>query len=191
MYEAAFTAFPALETPRLTLRRFEERDAALALAFYGSPETLRYIPREHIESEEAARAHALKFRGMYDERSALWWVIETRDPVEAIGFGGLFMLDHTADSAEVGYGFLEAHWGQGYASEAVGAIIEYGFGPLGAHRIAGRVDPENPASARVLTKLGFQLEGRHREDAFARGRHWDSCTYARLATDPPLPKRQD
>ncbi len=78
-------------------------------------------------------------------------------------------------------------WGRGYASEITRLLCGLGFGTLGLHRLAARVDPANTASARVLTKAGFQLEGRIRHDLYLRGTWRDALQYSLLEDEwtPP------
>ncbi|HKH44366.1 MAG TPA: GNAT family protein [Thermoanaerobaculia bacterium] len=67
-----------------------------------------------------------------------------------------------------------------WASEVVGALLAFGFGEMGAHRIYGQVDPENEGSSRVLTRAGFRLEGHLRKDVLKGGEWRDSLVYALL-----------
>ena len=65
---------------------------------------------------------------------------------------------------EIGYWIGKDYWNCGYATEAVGAMLAYGFGPLGLNRIFGRSFPDNPASSRVMEKAGMVYEGRLRQE---------------------------
>ena len=82
---------------------------------------------------------------------------------------------------ELGYWIGADHWGQGYATEAALAVLSFAFDTLVLHRIQARHFTRNPASGRVLQKLGMQLEGIHR-DAFKRWNVFeDVAVYAMLA----------
>ena len=85
--------------------------------------------------------------------------------------------------ADLGYELDPAFWGRGYATEAVRALIDFGFGELNLHRIWAYCLDENQPSWRVLERLGFRLEGRLRENEFMRGRWWDSRVYGLLAAE--------
>jgi len=81
-------------------------------------------------------------------------------------------------------------WGQGYATEAGRAILDFGFGSLGMHRMIADCDPANRASARVAERLGMRREAHHVENFLHRGVWCDSLIYALLdrewrATSPP------
>lgn len=81
---------------------------------------------------------------------------------------------------EIGYWLAEQHWGRGIVTEAAGLIVQFGFEQLGAHRIQAYVFDWNPASARVLEKNGFELEGRLRGAVHKDGRTGDCLAYGRL-----------
>lgn len=85
-----------------------------------------------------------------------------------------------ARQADIGYELDPQYWGQGYATEAARAILNFGFERLAVHRIWAHCLAENTASAHVLDKLGLQLEGRLREDEYFKGRWWDTLVYAIL-----------
>ena len=178
--ESAFLKFPKMVTPRLVLGPFESRDAPDVFGFFGSEAWLRYVPRETLDVPEQA---VEKVRGMskaFEERSAIWWTFRAQKTGEFVGYGGLFDINREDHNAEIGYGFNPQCWGQGYASEAVRPIVDFGFENLGLHRIFGLIDPDNVASVKVLEKLGFDREGMLKESAFARERYWDQCLFARV-----------
>lgn len=81
-------------------------------------------------------------------------------------------------SAEIGYWVAEAHHGQGSATEAAQVVTAYGLDELGLVRIFARVFEWNPASIRVLEKVGFQLEGRHRRAVTIDDQTTDQVMYA-------------
>lgn len=73
-------------------------------------------------------------------------------------------------------------WGQGYACEAVGRLVDFGFGTLALNRIEADIDPRNAASARLLERLGFRFEGRLAERWIVAGEVTDSAIYGLLAS---------
>jgi RimJ/RimL family protein N-acetyltransferase len=86
---------------------------------------------------------------------------------------------------EIGYFFRPDAWGRGIATETVRALLDFGFRSIHAHRIYALVDPDNTASGRLLTRIGFRLEGHLRKDALVRGEWRDSLVYALLADEWP------
>jgi RimJ/RimL family protein N-acetyltransferase len=81
---------------------------------------------------------------------------------------------------EMGYALARAHWGGGYVSEALRALLNFGFTALDLNRIEADVDPRNGASARVLEKLGFQKEGFMPERWIVQGEPADTVYYGLL-----------
>lgn len=88
-------------------------------------------------------------------------------------------------SAEMGFGLDARHQGQGFMSEAVRAVCDYAFGPLGLHRIQANHLPENHRSASVLRRVGFSVEGLARELVLIEDRWRDHVLTALLAPRPP------
>jgi RimJ/RimL family protein N-acetyltransferase len=84
---------------------------------------------------------------------------------------------------EVGYVIDPAFAGRGYAGEGAAMIVELAFSGLGAHRVSGRLDARNEASARVLEKLGMRREASFLENEFVKGEWTDELVYAILAPE--------
>ena len=84
---------------------------------------------------------------------------------------------------EIGYVLHPDHQGNGYATEAAAVMLRLGFEELGLHRIVGRLDARNAASARVLERLGMRLEAHLRENEFVKGEWVSELIYAVLASE--------
>jgi ribosomal-protein-alanine N-acetyltransferase len=98
---------------------------------------------------------------------------------EAIGAIGLMLQSGvSAKSAEIGYWLGEPFWGQGIATAALRAMVEFGFIHFDIVRIYAEVFEWNPASMRVLEKAGFRCEGRLRKSVFKDGHLIDKVIYA-------------
>lgn len=85
----------------------------------------------------------------------------------------------------MGYELNPDHWGRGYATEATRALVTLGFTTLGLHRIWSSCIADNVASARVLTNVGMQLEGRLHENEYFKGRYWDTLIFGLLVGEWP------
>lgn len=90
-----------------------------------------------------------------------------------IGSIRIGVLSEENREADLGYGIDPAYWGRGYATEAVGALIDFGFLDLKLHRIVARCDQDNVASRRVMERLGMTREGLLRESRYLGGA-WSS-----------------
>lgn len=105
---------------------------------------------------------------------------------EAAGGVGLEPLgDVFRHTAEIGYWLAEAHWGRGIVTEALRLTTAYAFDAFAYERLEAGVFEWNPASARVLEKAGYVLEGRHRRAVVKDGRMGDILIYARLRAQGP------
>src|SRR5262249_10599790 len=97
-----------------------------------------------------------------------------------IGNCGVRVNDPGLREGNIGYELDSRHWGRGYATEAAGEIVRFGFEELNLHRIRAWCVEENTASGRVLEKVGMRQEGCLREKAFYKDRWWDHRLYAVL-----------
>jgi len=108
-------------------------------------------------------------------------VLDGEGLFEAIGGIGCRLLDDVnCKTAEIGYWLGEPFWGRGIAAAALKQTTEYTFQIFAVERLQATVFEWNPASARVLEKTGYKLEGRLRRSIFKDGRLADSLLYARI-----------
>jgi len=166
------TTKPTLETARLKLRPYRNADIPELLPLIGTREvaatTLR-IP--HPYTEQDARG----FFAMAEEPGKLWLAITLRADGRQIGGIGL-RIDEQHQHAELGYWLGVPYWGQGYATEAAREMLRCGFEDLGMHRIFASHFKHNPASGRILQKVGMKYEGCQREHL----RKWDQFVDSEL-----------
>src|SRR5438128_1534770 len=102
---------------------------------------------------------------------------------EVVGHCMLVWHSQEHEQGEVGYVFNPAFQGRGLATEAVGALLRLGFDGLGQHRITGRLDARNVASARVLERAGLRREAHLVENEFVKGEWTDEVIYAMLRSE--------
>jgi RimJ/RimL family protein N-acetyltransferase len=147
-----------LETDRLVLRRMSVDDAEFELRLLNEPSFLRFIGDRGVRTLEDARAYILKGPvDMYDRLGFGLYLAELKEEGVPIGICGLVKRDFLAD-VDIGFAFLPEFWGQGYASEAASAVMEYAKGALGLKRIVAITNPENHSSIRLLEKLGLKFD---------------------------------
>ena len=173
-----------LRTPRLRLREFVEEDWAGMLAYQSDPRYLRFY--QWTERTEAdVRAFVGLFLSWQAEAPRLKFqlAITLKERGCLIGNSGLRLARAGARQGELGYELSPAYWGQGYATEAAGAMMGFGFEALGLHRICAYTVAENLASQRVMEKLKMHREGRMRENRWFKGRWWDTLVYGILADE--------
>jgi RimJ/RimL family protein N-acetyltransferase len=99
--------------------------------------------------------------------------------------GDCVLFWHSEEHAqgEIGYVLNPAHHGRGLATEAATALLRLGFEGLGMHRITGRLDARNTASARVLERIGMRREAHLVENEFVKGEWTDELIYAMLRAE--------
>ncbi|MCX4747454.1 GNAT family N-acetyltransferase [Kitasatospora sp. NBC_01287] len=184
---------PVLLTgPRLTIREFHHvpRDIDALHAIFGDPETARFLPFEPRDREDCADQVALYLEEAENHPRTVYRlaVTLTEEGEDAVPLGNAVLGVEGVESqraAFIGYALRRDAWGRGYATEIARLLCDFGFGTLDLHRLAARLDPQNLASARVLRKLGFQLEGRLRHDLHLRGAWHDALQYSLLADEWP------
>jgi len=146
-----------LATERLTLRRLERRDAAVISAYRSDPEVARYQSWQAPYPVQSAEALVHEMEGRRLDQPGWTQIgIELRATGQLVG--DVAFENRDASEAAVGYSLASAHWGHGYATEAVGAVVAHGLDALGFEVIVAEVVPENTASIAVLTRLGFTRE---------------------------------
>jgi ribosomal-protein-alanine N-acetyltransferase len=171
-----------IEGERIYLRDFVADDLDASMAVVGDPEVTVFLSFDTKSREEqAALLAAVIQRAREVPRTEYYLAVVLRGSDELVGFARLGLGGHRG--AKLGYAIRHADWGRGLATEAAETLVSYGFHQLGLHRITAACGPDNPASVRVVEKLGFSLEGRLREHVFTNGAWRDSLLYSLLVTD--------
>ena len=152
-------AFPNLETDRLLLRPLASNDLEFVLRHFSDPEVNRYLfDDDPVTTREAAQA-ILDFYVPPAGKPYNRWVITQKADARAIGTCGYHKWQKRHHCAEIGYDLAKASWRQGYMTEALRAILQYGFTRMDLNRVEAMVYPENEASMRMLERLGFRKDG--------------------------------
>ncbi len=171
---------PTLTTERLVLRPFVLADAPAV---------------QRLAGEREIAANTLLIQHPYPEGAAEEWIkghdeqspnhifaITLRSGVEAMGAIGLHVeLKH--ERAEIGYWLGVPYWGHGYTTEAARAVVSYAFASGGINRVFACHFTRNPASGRVLLKIGMQHEGTMRQHIVKWGEHVDVDYYGIVRED--------
>jgi ribosomal-protein-alanine N-acetyltransferase len=173
---------PVLNTARLVLRPFTPEDASLLSRLAGKhrvADTTASIP--HPYSPEQALADIQKFNHEFQSGVGAYFAIALRESPQAlIGCVLLKLIDRRNEQAELGYWIAEEETGKGYATEAARALLDYGFKVLDLNRISACHMTRNPASGRVLSRLGMHQEGHLRQAAKKWGVFEDLLVWAIL-----------
>jgi [ribosomal protein S5]-alanine N-acetyltransferase len=178
--------FPTLTTDRLLLRQPNAEDAADVLVFRGDPEVQRFNSEPHTNRAQSVELIE-ELRREYEEGTGVVWAVAVVATGRVVGFFGFSAWDRYHRRAEVGYDLARDHWGKGVAREALTAALNYGFGPMGLHRIEAMTIADNHASTRLLDGLGFVREGTRRACSWEEdGTFHDSAIYGLLNYEWPV-----
>lgn len=175
-----FHPFQNIETDRLLLRRLDENDAEEVLGLRGNPETMKYIPRPLAKSKEEALEHIAMIEEKIVNNTGINWGITIKGNPKIIGIIGHYKIAPQNHRAEIGYMSFPEFNGKGYMSEAIKAVVAYGFEQMDLHSIEAIIDPENSASERVLQKNGFVKEAHILENELWEGKYLDTVIYSLL-----------
>lgn len=176
--KAFFTPFPVLPTPRLILRALQPSDLNDLYEYASDPQIDQYVPWEHYRNIEEARENLNDFLEEYEKDGLGAWGIEHRADRKLIGIINTSIPHRIHRRVEVGYTIARAYWGQGYATEALQALIQFGFEKMDLLRIEAIILPQNKSSAKVLLKAGMQFEGLLHHYQVWRGQPRDIEMYA-------------
>lgn len=171
-----------LETERLVLREFEDGDAAACNVYESDPIAVRYQSYGLMTLDESL-ANIRKVREetqASDPRTIFELAVVVRDSQLLVGKCGLAVRRPAHRAGEIWYAIRRDRWGQGYAVEAMTALIDHGFRELGLHRIYADSDPRNAPSLRVAEKLGMRREGVLRDQWYLKDEWCDSVIFAVL-----------
>jgi ribosomal-protein-alanine N-acetyltransferase len=176
----------SLPTERLLLRDFAAEDAPAVHEYGSDPRVVEYLPWGPNTEEQTREFIARQITAQRQEpRLGYDLAVTLKAGGRLIGGCGLHVTAGKGGSGWIGYCLARRFWGEGYATEAARALVGFGFGNLGLHRIFATCDVRNVASAHVLEKVGMEREGRLREDRYARGQWRDSYVYGILEREWP------
>jgi [ribosomal protein S5]-alanine N-acetyltransferase len=165
-FSACFGEFPQLTTPRLRLRAPEPGDAGAVLRVMGDPRVVRYFGQLPITTLGEAEARIVGQTQAFAASQGIRWAIADPETNAWLGSAGFWRLLPQHHRAEIGYELAAEHWGHGLMTEALHAIVGFGFAHMHLHSIEANIHPHNIGSRRVLEKLGFVQEGHFIENYF-------------------------
>ena len=184
--DGVFVKLPVIDTPRLRLRPMTMADAADVFEYSRDPKVAEHVlwdPHRNIGDSKAYLRYILR---QYRSNEPSSFGIEFKRNGRLIGTIGFIWWNQQFRTAEVGYSINRAYWNQGLTTEALKAVIHFGFEEMRLFRVEAQHEIDNPASGAVMTKAGMRKEGVLRGRIYNKGRHADVCLYAILRGDPRL-----
>ena len=147
------------KTDRLMLRHITPLDADFYSHLVNEPAWIANIGDRQVKSlRDAQQQITGKLMASYAQHGFGLYLVALNDTGEAVGICGLVKRD-SLQHPDIGFAFLQAHWGQGYAFEAARAVLNHAFGKLDLSRVLGITTATNMRSARLLIKLGLRAQG--------------------------------
>ncbi|GAB4059501.1 GNAT family N-acetyltransferase [Catellatospora paridis] len=173
-----------IRTPRLTLRPVTLNDLDDVYAYQSRPDVVRWMLGTGPRTREQSRSSVTAMAGE-DALRAVGDCLTLAATTDAgvIGTVELVWRSEEDRTAELGYVFHPDHGGRGLATEAATALLDWGFGEFGLHRVFARCHGRNEASARLMSRLGMRQEA-HNVESYLFGGEWaDQLVFAVLARE--------
>jgi RimJ/RimL family protein N-acetyltransferase len=156
-------------------------------AMRSDAEVVRYLYGEVLSPEETRNLLAQKVASPAWTREGDWLTVAAVERASGVTVGDVSLrwVGERDRTAEIGFIFDPRHQGKGFATEAARALLDWAFGPAGLHRVIGRTEARNTASARVLEKLGMRLEAHFVENEWVKNEWQSELLYAVLDREWP------
>ena len=155
--------FVDLETSRLRLRNIGRQDRAFVFGHFSDPEVTRYLYDAEPLTEMAGADEIIDMYLQPEPRGHHRWILERKEDGGRIGTCGFHCWDREAGSVELGYDLAAPYWRMGYMSEALPAVIGFARREMRVRIIHAHVSVDNPASYKLMEKLGFVKTGSYSE----------------------------
>jgi RimJ/RimL family protein N-acetyltransferase len=171
-----------LRTDRLLLRPFADSDFDAMLAIHSRADVVRWLYWEPRTEDEVRETLERKMRknAIAAPGDGLGLAVILQTSGELVGDLSLNWNDDEHRQGEIGFIFHPDHHGRGYATEAGRALLRIAFEDVGLHRVIGRTEARNTASARVLERLGMRREAHLIENEYVKGEWQSELVYALL-----------
>lgn len=175
-----FSQFPKLETERLILREILPSDYQAIYAIRSDYEVTRYNIGGAYTSVEQAKRLIISMQDEFHIETAIRWGISLKADERVIGMVGYNYWNLTDHRGSVGFDLLQSQWRKGIMSEALEAVIRFGFEEMNLNRIEADASIYNKASMAILGKMGFMQEGIQREQYYEDNAYHDLVLFALL-----------
>ena len=176
-----FGEFPQLETDRLILREMTLDDVEFYFRHFNNYKVVEGCcfpgPKTVEAANEELELYCIK---PFKENRGIRWGIVRKSGDELIGTCGYYDWNKAARRAEIGYDLDPAYWREGIMTEALRAVLQYGFERMELNRIQAIIDSRNTRSLKIVYTLGFKKEGVLRQRSYFNGQYRDDVCFSLL-----------
>ena len=178
-----YEGFSPITTDRLLIRKLGIGDAEDIYAVSRNPAVSRFVLWETHRSIADSRSMLRGILRAYRAQEPATLGIVLRQTGHVVGTIGFLWIDREHNAAEIGYSLAEELWNQGLMTEALQAMLKFGFEALRRGGVGGGWDVRNTGSGRVMRKAGMQKEGVLRQRLYNKGEYIDVELWSILASD--------
>lgn len=175
--------FPIIETKRLCLREVNFEDAKDMLPYLSDQDVVKPMGLHPFETTKDVWEEIRWYKSIFEKGTGIRWGITLKDSGIVIGSCGFLNRLAKHYRAEVGYELSKDYWRKGIVSEALEAVVKYGYNHLQLERIEALIEPSNIPSIKLVEKQGFSREGLLRHYEFACGKFEDLYMYSMIKGD--------
>ncbi|MBO0997425.1 GNAT family N-acetyltransferase [Bacillus sp. SD075] len=175
--------FPLIETKRLILREVTMEDAGDMFTYLSDTDVVKPMGLDPCQTVNDVGDEIKWYESIFQEGSGIRWGITLKDSGRVIGSCGFLNMVTNHHRAEIGYELSKAHWGKGIASEALEAVVMYGYRHFHLERIQALIEPDNYPSQKLVEKQGFSREGLLRHYEYTCGKFDDLYMYSLIKED--------
>lgn len=171
-----------IQTARLTIRKYVESDYDDLLKLQSDPDVVRFLlygAKDAAQVRESLRQRMAP-PPLDNDGQAATWAVTLTESGQHLGEVTFFMVSVQHRMGEIGFVFRPEAHGHGYGSEAVVELLRIGFEDLRLHRLIGRCDGRNTASAALMKRIGMRQEAHFVSNEFLKGEWTDELVFAML-----------
>ncbi|MEF2094719.1 GNAT family protein [Bacillus sp. CFBP9009] len=175
--------FPLIETKRLILREVTIEDANDMFKYLSDTDVVKPMGLDPCQTVNDVWDEIKWYESIFEEGSGIRWGITLKNSGKVIGSCGFLNMVSKHHRAEIGYELTKDQWGKGIASEALEAVVMYGYRHFHLERIEALIEPDNLPSQKLVEKQGFRREGLLRHYEYTCGKFDDLYMYSLIKED--------
>ena len=172
-----FACPPTLETERLRLVKISPEHAEDMYEYSCDPDVTKYLTWSCHSSVKETERYIKLLQKKYTAGVFNDWGLIEKSSGKFIGTCGFTSFDYEKNTAEIGYVLNKSYWGKGYAAEAAGCVMEFGFDNFGLDGYCAKCMEGNDSSMRVMQKVGMSFEGIYKNGMFIKGAYKTIIVY--------------